>query len=435
MLARVLISPVQFISATLVTYLVIHALGLSNYAVIGLLLGLPALLGFVDLGSAAAVSNAAGSWWVERDSRLFAVLVRSTRVTLAMGIGLSLAAIVIAVLGLWPPLLGSGDPDLLSSGAIVVMIGMAALQPLLQGSSVLMATGDTVAATLIGGAVSLVTLALVWSCTLLTAPPIAYIAVPFAAQIAIAFIAVTRASRRVGISLSALARAVVAPSVRGAKIGHEARPALVIWIMLPIAYQTDRLLISHLSTSSQLASYNVAFQLFAGGFAVIAAGSGALWGHFSRARAARTLPDRQEFVRLTLAFSSVGVGLGAAYVLCASTVASWVSAGGVRLSIWLIVGFAVLMVVQAFHQPSAMIQTDAHGLRFNAGLVVLMTVLNLALGLLLTPILGAAGPVLASVVALSSALALPSFVRAVRVVATPASAEAASADWTTVSRG
>jgi hypothetical protein len=136
-----------------------------------------------------------------------------------------------------------------------------------------------------------------------------------------------------------------------------------------------------------------------------------------------------------LAFSSVGVGLGAAYVLCASTVASWVSAGGVRLSIWLIVGFAVLMVVQAFHQPSAMIQTDAHGLRFNAGLVVLMTVLNLALGLLLTPILGAAGPVLASVVALSSALALPSFVRAVRVVATPASAEAASADWTTVSRG
>jgi hypothetical protein len=91
---------------------------------------------------------------------------------------------------------------------------------------------------------------------------------------------------------------------------------------------------------------------------------------------------------------------------------SLVSDSQVRVSRVTLVCFGALLIVQSFHQPSAMLQTDKSGLWFNAGAVAVMTLLNLGLGLVLTRPLGAAGPVFASFVAITLGLALPSFIRA-----------------------
>lgn len=409
---RIAVLPVQAIAAAAAVYLTIRSIGAEAYATVGLLVGLQALFGFLNLGSSASVANAAGESLVHGTARLFGVLVTATRFTaLAGGITLLLSG-VVALLGLWPTLLGSGDPDLLTWGALVASAGLVLLAPLMQGVGVLMATGHTVAATIATGATSLVTLCFVGIAAVLNAPPIVFVACPFVGQLIVASATVIGAARAVDIGLGALGESITDRAYRGTSIGHEARPALIIWILLPIAYQTDRLMISHLSTTKQLASYNLTAQFYLACFSIVAAGSAALWGFYARARAESTLPTRAQFVRLSVGFGLIGAGLAACLALGMPRLAEILSRGEVAVSRSLALGFGALLILQAFHQPSAMIQTDVSGLRFNAAAVMAMTVLNVILGIILTPPLGALGPVLASVLALSGALALPSFCRA-----------------------
>jgi small neutral amino acid transporter SnatA (MarC family) len=75
------------------------------------------------------------------------------------------------------------------------------------------------------------------------------------------------------------------------------------------------------------------------------------------------------------------------------------SGGRIQLSTGLVAAFAVLMVVQAGKYPLGMFLTDARGLRFQAGMLVLMLATNLVLSWQLAQRWGAPGPVVGSVVA------------------------------------
>ncbi len=404
--------PVQAVATAATIFLTINSVGVDDYATIGLIVGLQALFGFLNLGTSASLANAAGESLVCGNQRLFAVLVTATRVIGLMGVTLILSSVAVAALGLWPTLLGGGDPQLLTVGALMVVVSVALLQVFGQGLAILMNTGRWLLATLATTAASVVSLILVGISSITHAAPLAFVASAFGGQLVVAVVCALLAARVVGISLRRLSLAVLERGYVGARLGHEARPALVMWLMLPIAYQTDRLLLSHLSTPDQLAAYNVSSQFFTALFSIVAAGSAVLWGVFSRARAEEALPSAAGFVRLTLGFTSVGIVLALGYVLTTPWVVGLITGRRVTVSIWLAVAFGMLLVAQSFHQPSAMIQTDPAGLRFNAIAVSVMAVANLGLGLLLTRSLGAVGPVAASVMSMTVALALPSFVRA-----------------------
>jgi O-antigen/teichoic acid export membrane protein len=279
-----------------------------------------------------------------------------------------------------------------------------------------MATGHTIAAAASTAAASVLTLGLVGVAAAFHLGPIVFIACPYLGQIAVAGATSLLAARLVGISVSDLLRAVVNRRVKGAKIGAEARPAFAMWIMLPIAYQTDRLILSHLSTAEQLASYNVAVQFYNAALSIVATGASTMWGFFARARQASDLPTSSEFVRLTTAFALLGLTLAIAYSVGLPKGVSLISGGKIGVSLGVVLGFSALLICQSFHYPSAMLQTDPRGLLFNAYATGAMTIINVALGVLLTPSLGATGPVLASVVALTVALSLPSFLRAKTVL-------------------
>lgn len=404
--------PIQVIATALVAFLTIRTIGVQSYATVGLLIGLQALFGFLSLGTSAAISSAAGESLTLGSEHLARVSVTAIRITLMAGGALLPLSGIVTLLGLWPDILGQGDPALLTLGALVAMVGVALVQPFRQGNAILMATGHTVSATILTVAASLVTLVSVFVASLLRAAPIMFVICPYSAEIVVAILSCVIAARTVGLSLRTLAYAVKDRGFRGARIMKQSIPALVMWVLLPLGLQTDRLLINHLSTSDQLASYNLAAQGFSALFSIVAVGSASLWGHFANARITATLPQAGVFSRLSLAFAGIGAILGAGYVIAMPFAVSLVSDSQVSVSRMTLVCFGVLLIVQSFHQPSAMLQTDKLGLWFNAGAVAVMTVLNLGLGLLLTRPLGAAGPVIASFVAITLGLALPSFVRA-----------------------
>ena len=294
--------------------------------------------------------------------------------------------------------------------------GMALLAPLAFSTPILMATGHTGTGVSLTALSSVLTLVFVAVAASLDASALVFIGCPFFGQLLVAVFATQRAAQATKIDLRLLARSALSRSVQGSPIGHEVRPALVIWILLPLAYQTDRIIINHLSTPSALASYNIAAQFYSAGFSIIAAGSAALWGVFAHSRFNDSLPSTKQFLRLSTVFGSVGLMLGLCLVLFLPPVSSLLSQGTVRVSVSLAAVFGLLLVVQALHQPSGMLQTDASGLRFIAWAFLAMTAANLALGLALTPSLAAAGPVVASVVAVTFLLLVPLLVRALRLL-------------------
>jgi hypothetical protein len=416
MVARAVFLPVQALGGALSTYLMIRALGSSTYATVGLLIGLQAFCSFLNLGSSAAVGTAAGESRVVGPEGLFLVLVTATRATGIAGAVLLLTSAGIAALGLWPKILGQGEPGLLTSGALTVAAGVFLLQPLSQGAWVLIAAGRTVSATAITSSGAVVSAGLVAVAYAIHAPAIAFVAAILCGQITMAFLASVVASRALHISLLSLGRAVLSVKVRGRSIRSQAAPALVIWVCLPLAYQTDRLLLSHLSTRHELASYNVAALVAAAVSGVITFGSSALWGHFAKERIGGRRPTARSFVRLSVTFGGMGLVVGSALAITLPSISTLLSGGQIQVSLWLALSLGAFVMVQSFHQPSGMLQTDAEGLRFLAIAVVIMTISNIALGVVLTPPLGAVGPVLASLIALTLFLAIPSFLRAITIL-------------------
>ncbi len=70
----------------------------------------------------------------------------------------------------------------------------------------------------------------------------------------------------------------------GERVFDTAWPMLVQMIALPLAMQSNRLILSHVSSVDELATYSLASQMYNPIFSVSIAASMALWPVFARAR-------------------------------------------------------------------------------------------------------------------------------------------------------
>ena len=416
---RVVTLPVQAIAGALTTYLCVRSVGVEAYATVGLLLGLQGFSGFLNLGTSAALSTAVGEAPVRRDDTLARTFVTSLRSVVPVSAVAVVLAVVLAMTGAWPSILGRGRPDLLTAGALVVVIGLALAQPMGLQQAVLMSSGRTGLAIIGGTSGAVLALAGTAAAAAVGAPAIWFVFVPTLCQLTGMMVWSAAARKIIGMSLLGLIRAAMDRSYKGVRIRLQSTPALVMWIFLPLAYETDRIVLGHCSTSPQLASYNVAAQVFAPVLSIVTLGTASLWGYYSKRRIEGSLPSQRAFVQASVALAGVGLFLGIAYVVVMPGLGQLVTGRRVSISGGLVLAFALLMVVQSFHQPSAMLQTDVAGLRFNAVAVTVMTLLNIPLSISLAGSLGATGPVLASALSLTTALAIPSFVRGWRILKAP----------------
>ena len=70
--------------------------------------------------------------------------------------------------------------------------------------------------------------------------------------------------------------------MRGVRIVDTAGPSLVQALIIPIAFQTDRLLLSHLGGGQTLAQYNLAAQMFNLLTQTVSVTGMAMWPHFAK---------------------------------------------------------------------------------------------------------------------------------------------------------
>ena len=165
-------------------------------------------------------------------------------------------------------------------------------------------------------------------------------------------------------------------------------PMLVQMVALPLAMQTQRILISHLTEGDQLAQFNLASQLFGVILQTIAAAGLALWPIYAAARAKGRIESP---LMTSLGFMGGGLVLAAALAVVTPWVVAFVTGGAFALDGWLVGGFVAFVALQAAKYPTGMYMTDERGLRFQVVPVLVMVPLTLGLSWWLIGAIGAGG--------------------------------------------
>ena len=396
--AKVVVMGVSGLFGLVNTSLIIRHFGVDAFAQYGLLATFPTLMPFTDLGIGAVILNTvAGSTDPAHDSTVRRTITTAVRVLLGSALVISTVGIVIMLLGAWPWLLGD---KLMEGGgltATVCLIIYAAALPLSVGQRVIIGLGRSTTQVISQGVVSpamscFLLLAIVTGLGRGNAVSIySYIANALVSVICI--VVAWRATRP--LFKGALRDVPRVRSVRGVRIVNTAGPQLLQSLAIPIAFQTDRLLLSHLGQSQALAEYNLANNLFNMLTQTVMAAGVAMWPMFARARADKRIESP---FKPAIVFSGGGFLLALALVAVTPWAARVMSHGKIVLPAALVWAFAAYVAVEAGKQPLGMYMTDPRGLQFQVVPVLVLVPMNLAISWALIGRYDAAGPILGSVI-------------------------------------
>ena len=397
-LAKIVVMGAAGIFGLINTRLITSHFGADAYAQYGLLASFPNLMPFTDLGIGAVILNTvAGSSDLRHDMIVRRTLTTAIRVLLGSALVIATTGIVLGLLGAWQTLLGAKLMDGGGATASFCLLVYAAALPLSVGQRVVVGMGRTATQVISQGVVSPAL-----TCMLLAAVVAridagnAVSGLSYVANTLVSIICVVVAWRATRPLLAGALRDVPRlHRVRGVKIIDTAGPSLVQALVIPIAFQTDRLLLSHLGGGQTLAQYNLAFQLFNMLTQTVTATGMAMWPHFAKARADGRVESP---FGAAAAFAASGGALG----VCLAAVAPWaaplLSKGQIVLPTALLVANVANVVVEAAKQPLGMYMTDPRGLRAQMIPVVILVPMNLVLSWVLIAPLGAAGPLAGSVI-------------------------------------
>jgi O-antigen/teichoic acid export membrane protein len=405
--AKILVMGISGVLGIITSRLIIQHFGVGAYAQYGLLSSITALLPFADLGIAAVIINAvAGSDDVKSDGHVRAVITTALRILIVSGSIIAAVGFALFVLGWWPAVLGDG---LLAGGSLAAFLCLAVfglVLPLSVGPRVLVGLGRVSTQVSIQAVVAPTILVCVVTSVALSIPAGNYLAVfSYAASGVSAFIGLLVAARHVRPQIAMAIKAV--PHRRrypGVAVGSVAWPMLLQMLALPVAIQTDRLLLSHLTDGPQLAQYNLASQIFGLVLQTIAAAGITLWPIYAKARSSRRIESPAV---PTMWFTLGGLLLGVTLAAISPWLVPYISAGKITLDPALMIGFVVFVTLQAAKYPAGMYMTDKRGLTFQVIPILIMVPLNLGISWWLVGVVGAAGPILGSAIGVLACQVIP----------------------------
>lgn len=418
--ARLVTLPVTAIAAFASAAVTVREVGVSAYGYVTLVAMLGALIPFADLGLGAAIQSAtAVAKDRSSDPQMERVLISSFRLLVASGVVVAVSAFVVAGTVGWSGPLGvpKGAPFDTDLVVPIVLSFFAVGLPLGVGLRILIGLERNDVAVGIAALTPVVTLGLVLLFSRFGASIEAYTVAQPAATLATAVASLVAAARLSGVRMLQVIRRAALPHVyRGARVAGAAAPMFVIMVALPIALQSDRLILSHRSGAVELTQYALAVQVYASVWSVLYSAGISLWPLFAR-RGAQGDDLRRPWLNAIRGFFVSGALAGALLLVVLPLIVSVVGGGTVKAPMILAASFAALLIVQTAHLPSAMLLTKPTHLRFQALCVLIMLVINVCLSWVLARPIGAAGPVIGSVAAIAVAQLVPGLWMARRVVA------------------
>jgi O-antigen/teichoic acid export membrane protein len=415
--ARMIVLPITALSHLVIARLITSAAGIDQFGVVMLVATLSQPLIFADLGAGAAVATARAQLADAGAEQFRRTALTAIRTTLYSAGVLGVAAVVLGLLQVWPALLGVHAArvdkgfDLVATLTLVIFaVGL----PFSMGAHILRGSGRMHQVALLGGLSAPVSLGLTAALYMLHAPPLAY-ALPIPIGMLVAFLCGAMLVRR---SDARIVRGIVGQvfrprRFRGLPIAATAAPWIVVSMGVPIALQSDRIVLSHRVDLTSLANYSYAAQLYLPIQSVVLIAALALWPHFAVDN--HTEAARKTWLTGLAILGAAGALAAIGFLLLSPYVIGWMSADAATPPTSLLVAFALLLLVQSLHATTGMMLISPKGLRFQAVCTVALVVTNLPLSWVLAPVLGPSGPVFASSLTVAVCQLVPGIIVANRL--------------------
>lgn len=403
LLVRGTLLPLSGVASVLAAKVVTVSVGISGYGAFALLIALPAVVPISDFGIAAAVTDVAAKFGT-KSAQFQATLRRVLSLLVRLACLGGLAVLGVTAAGWWPTLLGLTNQRDASLGALAVCAGMLTSIPLAAYQRVLLGVGRqsvVVAVQTLGSVLSalLCGLGALLGATSFAAYAALFAAGPVLGNAFIALLALryTRSSR----TNPGWPRTEGSP----VSIRRIALPMAIISIMFPLAYQSDRIMLSQLSSLKEVAAYSLGAMLYFPLISIVQAGGQALWPQFMRETLVSPEALRLAYNRALLLFAALGAGLGVSLLLVGPLIAQFVA--GEHPPLRLFAAFATLLFLFSISTPAGMLLMTDRGRVLQAIASMVLLGLKVAIGLLIIPLMGAMGSVVATIAALLVAYVIP----------------------------
>lgn len=397
--ARLLTMLVSLVCGVMAARLVLGQAGTEQYALMTLLIALPSLITFSDLGAGAVVVNGvASSSDVRSDEQLRRQVTTVVRVILMFVGVIAIISTTLLVTGGWHVVLGSAStgPDAGLAAWICVLI-YCCTASLGIWQRVLLGLGKNPTIILLQGIISPLSLLFIWFLLTFHEPRLeSFLALgTFLATFAVAMLGIVVADRHTAPLLRHVARRVFHPrAFPGVRVMHVGWFMLIQLLATPLSITLPRYILAQSADPVELAQYAMAGQVFFALQGLVAAAGVSLWPAFAKARAAGSRVRGPHL--LSLLFGA-GLAVATAIVVAIGPMFfAFVSDDTVEVSNAIIVSFGAMIMMLAIVYPLGMFIMDTEGIRFQVGPAVLMTVSTIGLSILVTPELGVIGPLLSN---------------------------------------
>lgn len=409
-LARVATMAVSLVCGILTARLTISLGGVEYYAFLSLLVALPSLVSFTDLGTGAVVVNGVATSSDVRADRHLARQVRTVmRVMLMFAAGIATLNLVLLLTGGWTVVLGSAADVPLAGLAAFACVSLFTLTICLGiWQRVLLGLGRNPVVILLQGLISPLALLVVW--ILLTSEVeqlTSFVALgSFLATLTVAVLGTIVAIRLTGPLIPGAFRVLLSPRRHpGVKVMDVGWPMMAQLLASPLSMALPRFILAQLATGVAVAQYGVAGQVFFALQALVAAAGVTLWPHFARARAGG--PVRRGPFLISALFGAMIAVATVVILLTGPWLFGIITDGELTIGPDLIIAFGAMITVQAVLYPLGMFMMDGPGIRFQVAPSLLMAASTVALTYALVPALGVLGPLVANAVSVIAIQVLP----------------------------
>lgn len=403
-------------ASTVILSVLIAKYGDEGYATYTVLATLLVLLPFADLGLGVAVVNCAADY---RAGDMSAVaLAQVTRRVLfilsLIGSGIIVLSAILYLMGTWSELMGSaagnGDFEIMAS-VVLGVLGLAL--PLGLGARLLQGLGhmDLVTRTAVLGPI--VQIAVLCPLVVFANTAVHFTLIPALSYLAVAAVTFARACRKCPKDVIRLAISNPVKVRNSRPLASVAMPFLLISIGLSVAFQAQRIILSHVSSLDEVARYALVAQYLVPLLSIATVAAQALWPEYRMHREKYRIKSFKIHIAM---FVLVGLLLSATLAIAVLGVSRIVLDGEIRIEPELIAAASAYLVVMCAHQPAAMYLSDERGLRAQASLVIGMSLTSAVLTVVLGRTFGAAGAFLAILLSVAVIQMVPTMLIARRKI-------------------
>ncbi|MCP2161930.1 Membrane protein involved in the export of O-antigen and teichoic acid [Williamsia serinedens] len=370
-------------------------------ALYGLVLSIPLLLPFTDLGLGGAIAEIVASRRTFFRTQILEAIKKTLRRLFLIGTTMVAIGWLIAVGGRWSTVLNIDTSDTNLAAALAFSCVGAAV-PTGVGYRILLGLQRNRFVVLLQSAAALTGAIAVLLFSLLRFPLWAIIPLPQLATLTFSVVGILFARKllRSDIEIGVSVQTDTTPPAP--RLGGLAIANLMIGLCLPLIYQCGRILTAHLSSVTQVAIVVAASQLFSPIVSVLQSGGQSLWPHFSALRGERRdAPALGAVLPVIATFAALGTAAGAILILVGPAVTRISTAGQAVPTTSTLIAYALAVLAVAVNLPVGMAMMGARAVRFQAATLALTALATVSLTAAMSPSLGATAVPLALALALT----------------------------------